>query len=171
MSKLLTWRDEWSLHIDVLDKDHRALIERLSDICVRFCPEASAGRSGDAMALLDALSQLGDEMRQHLQREEDFMRAFDYEGVGEHQSEHALLLAEFTALLREWRAEGLHVFDESTQSVLSDWLLAHILGADREFADVYFRLCGKDVSNDQEPRAMRQLQSSYRSGLRSTLTK
>ncbi|EXJ13897.1 bacteriohemerythrin [Imhoffiella purpurea] len=170
MSKLLAWRDEWSLNIDVLDKDHRALIERLGDICMRFCPEASAGRSGDALALLDALNELGEEVRRHFQREEDFMRAYDYEGIGEHRSEHALLMAEFTTLMREWRAEGLHVFDRTVQSIVSDWLLAHILGADREFAEVYFQLCGRDVSLD-EHRSMTQLQSSYRSGLKSASTK
>ena len=170
MSKLLTWRDEWSLNIDVLDKDHRALVERLGDICMRFCPEASSGRSGDALALLEALVELGEEVRLHFRREEDFMRAYDYEGIGEHRSEHALLMAEFTALLREWRSEGPHVFDQTAQSIVGDWLLAHILGADREFAEVYFELCGRDVSLD-ERQSMTQFQSSYRSGLKSATTK
>lgn len=161
MSKLLTWRDEWSLHIDALDSDHRALIDRLGDICLRFCPEASSGRSGDAFALIDALSNLGEAARAHFRREESFMRAFDYEGLAGHQSEHAQLMAEFTALLREWRHEGLHVFDETSQGIVRDWLLAHILGADRKFADVYFRLCGRDLSADPQW-AFAQLQSSYR---------
>lgn len=164
MPKLLTWREDWSLHIEALDRDHRALIDQLADVCIRFCPEASSGRSGDANALIDALTQLGESMREHFRREEDFMRAFDYEGIGEHQSEHALLMAEFTAMLREWRANGLHVFDEATQGLVRDWLLAHILGADRAFAETYFRLCGREEDADQQ-RTMSLYQSSYRTSL------
>jgi hemerythrin len=164
MPKLLTWRDEWSLNIDDLDRDHRALIDQLADICLRFCPEASWGRAGNALALIDALSDLGEAMRAHFQREEEFMLAFGYEGIGQHRSEHAMLMAEFTAMLREWRADGLHVFDEMAQGGIRDWLLAHILGADREFANVYFRLCGRQESLERN-RAMTQLQSSYRATL------
>lgn len=164
MPKLLTWRDEWSLQIEALDRDHRALIDQLADICIRFCPEASSGRSGDANALINALSGLGEAMREHFQREEDFMRAFDYDAIGEHQSEHAILMAEFTAMLREWRGDGLHVFDETSQGIVRDWLLAHILGADRTFAEAYFRLCGRDDEADQQ-RIMSLYQSSYRLSL------
>lgn len=166
MPKLLTWRDEWSLNIEALDRDHRDLIDQLGDICLRFCPEASRGRAGDANALIDALARLGESMRDHFQREEEFMRAFSYEGVGEHQSEHALLMAEFTSLLRDWRREGLSVFDETSQGIVRDWLLAHILGADRAFADTYFRLCGSDVSAERH-KAMALYQSSYRATRRS----
>ena len=164
MTKLLTWHDEWSLDIELLDQDHRALIEQLADICLRFCPEASHGRSGDANALLDALARLGESMRAHFQREEAFMRSFDYECIGEHQCEHAVLMAEFTALLREWREEGLTVFDETTQGIIRDWLLAHILGADRHFAETYFNLFGGD--DPERLDAMRLYQSSYRASRR-----
>jgi len=170
MPKLLTWRDEWSLHIEALDKDHRALIERLADICLRFCPEASAGRAGDAMAMLSALAELGEQVRAHFRREETFMQALGYEGLAEHRREHAMLMAEFTAMMREWRADSLHVFDAMMQGVIRDWLLAHILGADRDFAEAYFRLCGQDPFPEHR-RAMAQLQSSYRATLGSAPSK
>ncbi|NEX20497.1 hemerythrin [Thiorhodococcus mannitoliphagus] len=164
MPKLLTWREDWSLHIEALDRDHRALIDLFADICIRFCPEASSGRCGDANALMDALTYLGESMREHFRREEDFMRGFDYEGIGEHQSEHALLMAEFTAMLREWRAEGMQVFDGLAQGLVRDWLLAHILGADRSFAEAYSRLCGREDDADYQ-RTMSVYQSSYRTSL------
>ncbi|SDX95031.1 hemerythrin [Allochromatium warmingii] len=160
MTKLLTWHDEWSLDIETLDQDHRDLIEQLGSICLRFCPEASSGRAGDANALLDALTQLGESMREHFQREEAFMRSFDYANIGEHQSEHAVLMAEFTTLVREWREDGLTIFDEASQGIIRDWLLAHILGADRHFAETYFTLFSRDVPKRLE--MMRWYQASYR---------
>lgn len=160
MPKLLTWHDEWSLNIETLDQDHRELIARLSDLCLRFCPESGyIPKAPDE--LLNALAQFGERVREHFKREEAFMRSFDYEFIGEHQSEHALLMAEFTALLREWREEGLQVFDETHQSIIRDWLLAHILGADRHFAEAYFRLFGMPVPAERL-QEMRLYQSSYR---------
>lgn len=161
MPKLLTWHDEWSLNIETLDQDHRDLIARLGDICLRFCPESGYALVAKGEALIDALSQFGEAVRAHFKREEAFMRSFDYEFVGEHEGEHALLMAEFTALLTDWRREGLQVFDESHQAIIRDWLLAHILGADRHFAETYFRLFGLPVAAKQL-QEMRLYQSSYR---------
>ncbi|QIK38527.1 hemerythrin family protein [Caldichromatium japonicum] len=163
MPKLLTWHDEWSLNIETLDQDHRELIAELADICLRFCPESGYALVADAKVLMDALTQFGESVRAHFKREEAFMRSFDYEFIGEHESEHALLMAEFTALLRDWRQERLQVFDEAHQAIIRDWLLAHILGADRHFAETYFRLFGMPVPAKQL-HEMRLYQSSYRTG-------
>ncbi|MBK1707728.1 bacteriohemerythrin [Marichromatium gracile] len=156
MSKLPRWREDWSLNIDVIDQEHRALIERLADLCLRFCPEATPTRSGEAHALIEALAELGEQARAHFQHEERFMRAIGFDELPEHQREHALMMAEYTALLREWRAEGVEVFTPAIQETVREWLLAHILGADREFARAYFQLCGGD--DPVAPRPSRNLQ-------------
>lgn len=160
MTKLLTWRNEWSLGIDTLDRDHRALIERMGDLCVRYCPQlfdpraqtfagsrilASFDLPGQqSTGLLADLQALGEQMRAHMRREEAFMRAIGYERLAEHQGEHAILMAEYREMLRGWQDSGLQVFSESTQEGVRRWLLDHILGADREFAEFYFRICGQD---------------------------
>ena len=161
MTKLLTWREEWSLGIEPLDRDHRALIERMGDLCVRHCPEladprtarsqgtpmlsAFARSGGHSTGLLADLADLGERMRAHFRREEAFMRAIRYERSGAHEGEHAILMAEYTEMLRGWQERGLRVFDEATQEGVRRWLLDHILGSDREFARVYFRICGQDL--------------------------
>ncbi len=142
MAKLLTWREDWSLSIDALDADHRALIERLGDICLRFCPEASHAPVSDVSGLLDALTELGQQMREHFRREEAFMREIGYERLGEHMNEHAMLMAEYTEMLRDWRESGVLIFDDSIQQSVRHWMLAHILGSDTDFARSYFQICG-----------------------------
>ncbi|NCC30069.1 MAG: hemerythrin [Gammaproteobacteria bacterium] len=137
MARLLTWHDEWSLNIDVLDAEHRGLIEHLADICHRFGPEASPRRSGDAFALIDALTDLGEAVREHFKHEEELMQEVGYEDFAEHRTEHALLMAEYTDQLRRWRAEGIDVFDEDAQENARDWVLDHILGADRELTKAF----------------------------------
>jgi len=155
MSKLLTWRTEWSLGIGALDADHRALVEALIDISLRYCPQAAApvafprgvpapgrdagtGRSG----LAEALAAFGDKVRAHCRREEAFMRAIDYARRGEHEALHVALMEKFDAMVSDCRARGIHVFDDIGQEWVRDWLLGHIVGCDREFARVYFALVG-----------------------------
>ncbi len=160
MTKLLTWREEWSLGIDPLDRDHRALIERMGDLCVRYCPEladprikgclssrllgAFARPGTESPGLLADLADLGERMRAHFRREEAFMSAIGYPRRERHEGDHALLMAEYTEMLRSWQEQGIAVFDGSTQEGVRRWLLDHILGADRDFARVYFDLCGQD---------------------------
>ena len=54
-------------------------------------------------------------------------------------------MAEYTEMLRGWKDEDLTVFDEATQEDVRRWLLDHILGADRSFAEYYFRICGQEA--------------------------
>ena len=161
MTKLLTWREEWSLGIEPLDRDHRALIERMGDLCVRYCPELADPRTirsqgammlsaftrpgGQSTGLLVDLADLGERVRVHFRREEAFMRAIRYDRRGEHECEHAILMAEYTEMLRGWQERSLRVFDGTIQEGVRRWLLDHILGSDREFARVYFRICGQDL--------------------------
>jgi hemerythrin len=140
MTRQLTWHEGWSLHIDILDTDHRGIIERFAEICARFGPEASEGRAGDALALIGALTDLGEVAREHFEREEELMQAVGYENIAEHRTEHALLMAEYTDMLRHWRAEQIHILDDDKQESIRDWILDHVLGADSEFAKAFFAL-------------------------------
>lgn len=148
MTKLLTWRKEWLLGIGVLDADHRALVEALTDISLRFCPQAVApvpfpGRVTVVGAgLADALAAFGEKVRAHCRREEAFMRAIDYDRWSEHAELHVILMAKFDAMVRDYRVQGAQVFDEVGQAWVRDWLLGHIIGSDREFALAYFNLVG-----------------------------
>lgn len=152
MAKILTWREDWTLRIDPLDDDHRRIVDLLLDIALRFRDEPDAAGRGDfgdtgvdpggEGGLYDALARLGEFTRNHFRREEEFMRTIDYPGLAEHRSEHALLMAEHTAMVRELRARGAERLAPEDLENLKHWVVAHILGADRGFADFYFEICG-----------------------------
>ena len=153
MSRLLTWRNEWCLGIGALDADHRALVEALIDISLRYCPQAAApvafprgvptpGTASGRNGLAEALTAFGDKVRAHCRREEAFMRAIGYARQAEHEEQHVVLMTKFDAMVRECRARGILVFDDIGQEWVRDWLLGHIVGCDRDFARVYFSLVG-----------------------------
>lgn len=150
MAKILTWRDEWTLGIDTLDDDHREIVTVLQKMACRFgnrseCPEGwsenrEAGNDCDE-DLYAALDRFGGFVRRHFQREEEFIRTIDYPGLPDHRSEHALLMAEFTETVRELRERGVVQLGLQDLVALKQWVAAHILGADRRFADYYFAIC------------------------------
>jgi hemerythrin len=157
MTKLLIWRNEWSLGIDALDADHRALVGTLIDISLRFCHQAAlpADLPGRAKApvtpvssgapaadLIEALVGFGVKAQAHFRREEAFMRAIHYAQSEQHAAEHAVLVSQFKAMLRDWRGRAITVFDDAARERVCQWLLTHILESDRRFAKVYFDLCG-----------------------------
>jgi hemerythrin len=124
MTKLLIWRDEWSLGIDALDADHRALVGTLIDISLRFCPQAALPPDlpGDARApvtpvstaaasadLIAGLVAFGVKVQAHFRREEAFMRAIRYAQTEQHATEHVVLMTQFDAMLSDWRGRAITV--------------------------------------------------------------
>lgn len=165
MSIFLRWRDEWTLQIDVLDEDHVELVELFNRIAALYgaqqvehsgsgapgplarVAEAAAGRAQESCplggtTLLECLQQLSERTRAHFHREEEFMRGIDYPDLAPHKSEHDLLLAELSDLMRRLREHRLDSLDTETLDGLKSWLIGHIIGEDRHFADFYYGICG-----------------------------
>lgn len=145
MAVPVSWRDEWSLHIAVVDAEHRELVAKLGSIFKNYGVEVASDEPSGFPTLNDALMELGEAVREHFRREEELMETMDYDGIAEHRIEHALLMAEYTDMVRRWDAEGMTQLREDAQESMRDWILDHILGADRDFARAYFAL-GGDVS-------------------------
>jgi hemerythrin len=145
MHRRSSWHPDWSLGIEPLDQDHRALMERLTDIYLRHGPRSRHGPASAAQgeALHRDLDALASEAREHFRREQAFLRAIGYAQVASHEAEHGRLADALDQQLAQWRAAGLRTLDERARETLHHWLLAHILGGDRDFARRYFQLCGE----------------------------
>ena len=176
MSEILRWRDEWTLQIEVLDEDHVELVELFNRIAALYgkleeadtgskapgrlarVAEAAADRAqescpGAGATLLECLERLSDRTREHFRREEEFMRGIDYPELADHKSEHDLLLAEFTDLVRGLREHLTETLDQETLEGLKSWLIGHIVGEDRRFAEFYYGICGAREQTEPTPMA------------------
>jgi hemerythrin len=131
----LRWLPHWTLGVDFMDWDHRCLVV-LFNRCVR---ELETWRTRGALGhgfhrSLAALEALGALSRAHFRREEAVMREAAYPALAAHKTEHDLLLAEYTAMLREIRARGASGLDAQAFKALKQWLVGHLLGDDRALA-------------------------------------
>jgi hemerythrin len=138
------WREQWCVGIDALDRDRRALAAILNHIALRFGETEDSlpsGRPapGDTLqrrpqapsALRYWLDALRGRAREHFEREEALMRVTHYPGLPEHAGEHALMLAEYTALMRDIVARGDERLRLADLEALKQWFMGHVLDMDK----------------------------------------
>ncbi|QNT70591.1 bacteriohemerythrin [Defluviicoccus vanus] len=118
------WRDNLSLDVPAVDKDHRHLIDLLN----RLRYMALAG--DDRQAVGDVLWELVQYTAEHFTREEMLMRLSGYPGYKAHRHIHDNLRQRVADLYTEYRRVPATFDVQEFYQFLADWLLMHILGED-----------------------------------------
>lgn len=120
------WKDKYSVGIEEIDKQHRVLLDYFSLI------EDTVANGGNWSNLHFILIQLHDFARIHFSVEEALMRMYAYPGSADHISLHQ----GFFAKLKELEQQSLTTdVTKGTVEFLHQWLLQHIMGADKGYAD------------------------------------
>lgn len=134
------WSNEYSLGIEDIDEQHKALIECLAGLERSMTTRDERQRWS---AIHYAIVQLTDYTRIHFAVEESLMRIMRYPEVNRHCSQHQM----FIAYLREVERKSINfdVSEDEIVSFLRQWLIAHILEEDKRYAN-YFAEFWKDRS-------------------------
>ncbi|MCF7821415.1 MAG: bacteriohemerythrin [Mariprofundaceae bacterium] len=129
------WSDDFLLGIDRLDKQHDALfstLNKLHDILMSH---------GSPVAIDKTLSCLIDQTRVHFQTEETFMQQHDYPDYEGHKTLHDILLRQIEGVLEtQHELESYHLQQSWAEKLdladfLREWLLSHIVDADKKLGD------------------------------------
>jgi hemerythrin-like metal-binding protein len=123
----IEWDERFSTGIDDVDGDHRKLIDLINQL-------HQAMILGQTRRELPAIvSELLDYTLRHFQREEALMVQHQYPDT----EQHRLLHAHFTKMVTNFRAKlelGDFAISTSLFVLLQNWLIEHIMQADREVA-------------------------------------
>lgn len=144
----LDWQDEWTLHVDFMDGDHRCLLRQLYRLGQGFRDLSRNEKPCEGSAVLAELRVLATLTRRHFAREEQVMRAAAYPHLDSHRDQHRMLLAECDVLLEDARAGRIDWADPSLVPALRHWLVGHVLDDDRLLAR-YLRRSGMAVAAPQ----------------------
>jgi hemerythrin len=121
------WKDSMSVGNQVIDTDHRKLIQYLNEM-----QEAMMGGHGrDLVGTI--LNRLVAYTHEHFAREELIWKAGHYVALEKHKKEHADLLK----TVNEFKAKydkGTVALSVEVMNFLRDWLKNHILKSDKEAA-------------------------------------
>lgn len=129
--KLLTWNDALKTHIDVIDQQHRGLVDLINATSVRMAAETTLGSS----EVRQLLGYLKDYAEVHFSTEEALMALFglapDY--LDRHHRNHATFLARVVEMMDDTGEDGV-LDGQRVLAFLGDWLVRHIQGEDQRMA-------------------------------------
>ena len=122
---LLLWDDNLNTGIQVLDDQHRRIVEMINQL-------HAAQTGGSQLVVAEVIDELVDYTLSHFAFEEELMEEAGYPFCAAHKRVHEV----FTKRVSEYRMRfqaGDDVVDE-LKSMLSRWLFDHIRGDDQAYA-------------------------------------
>ncbi|NMP32361.1 hemerythrin family protein [Thalassotalea sp. M1531] len=118
-----TWKDEFCIGIDEIDKQHQYLVQLINQIAIAINQKAE-------IAFIQSIyEQLVEYTQYHFNEEEKYFIRLTRADKLLHQLQHSHFIEE----LKSYRHQGLENIDmNNILFFLTDWLLNHILGEDRK---------------------------------------
>lgn len=124
---LMTWTDEMSVKVKVLDDDHKTLINMLNELNDGI--EADRARP----SLEGVIESLSKYTRIHFAREEKLFDQTGYPGGAAHKAEHTLLARRVMNLQARFESGQSRELGMETMAFLKAWLTDHIMGSDQKY--------------------------------------
>jgi hemerythrin len=122
----MTWNENLSVGVRVLDDQHTVLIETLNDL-------HAAMMKGQARAIAGKLlHSLVEYTRDHFVAEEQMMAATKYPGLAEHRIQHESLGKQVEEFVGRYERGDITI-SVHLLNFLSEWLTNHIQGDDRKY--------------------------------------
>lgn len=135
----MQWDDAYSIGIEEIDNQHKILFDY-------FRVLLDAARIGGRWAETHfPLMQLRDYAITHFGKEESLMRMSDYDETDKHIESHEKIIARLNEL--ETASIQHKNICKDTAALIQHWLVAHIMHADRRYAQ-HFMNGGKIVVRD-----------------------
>lgn len=129
---MLAWKKEFEFGIDVIDNQHKKLIEIGSGLFELVNDDSKDDYYDEIVAML---RELEDYTITHFKDEEALFDAVDYMGSMAHKFEHKLFVKKLEGYMTD--LEGIDSNQKETLlellNFVADWLVLHIVKTDREY--------------------------------------
>ncbi|MGY5872345.1 MAG: bacteriohemerythrin [Candidatus Thorarchaeota archaeon] len=127
----IEWDDSFSVGINLIDEQHKMLIERTNAIA-----EAVDMKRG-LEKIMQTLSFMIEYTEFHFSAEEKVMTDNDYPKFDEHHKLHEDFKSRLNLMIQDFEEEGAtSVLSEEITSYLTSWLVNHIKGIDTELGKI-----------------------------------
>ena len=123
----MAWDERLCVGIDVIDEDHKRLVDLVNELHRSITSQAGAEVS---VAIFD---RLADATRFHFAREEALLDETGYEDTAEHKRGHHDLILQIQDLKAKFRHNVLTAPPALIMDFLKDWLTEHILISDKKY--------------------------------------
>ncbi|MFT5486855.1 MAG: hemerythrin [Paracoccaceae bacterium] len=121
------WSDEYSVHLRVIDNDHKDLVATVNELHDAIREGSAKGQIGQI------ITNLAHYVDDHFAREEALMEAYDYPGLADHKRIHRHLTRMVYAIRTVFAAKPMEIDPAKLLRFLRDWLIHHIVEEDRKY--------------------------------------
>jgi hemerythrin len=121
------WSDEYSVHLRVIDNDHKDLVNTVNALHDAI---SGGGKRGEIGRIIGTLAQYVDE---HFLREEVLMESHAYPDIADHKRIHRHLARQVYAIRTIFASKPQLIDPAKLLRFLRDWLVHHILEEDRKY--------------------------------------
>ncbi len=126
--KKMIWNDSLSVGVDLIDEQHKMLIQRIHDVSSSI--ESGQGEN----EIVKTLDFLVDYTHFHFSTEENHMKKLNYPGFEDHKKKHEELRVTLSGMEKDFDEEGAtKELADSINTFLVNWLTHHIKGVDVQF--------------------------------------
>tara|TARA_R110002072_G_scaffold4504_22_gene31370 strand:+ start:477 stop:1178 length:702 start_codon:yes stop_codon:yes gene_type:complete len=121
------WSEEYSVHLRVIDNDHKDLVATVNALHDAIRDGSAKGEIGHI------IGNLAHYVDDHFAREEALMEAYDYPGLADHKRIHRHLTRMVYAIRMVFASKPMEIDPAKLLRFLRDWLVHHILEEDRKY--------------------------------------
>jgi hemerythrin len=124
----IEWDDRFSVGIDLIDEQHKMLIQRLNDLSKAIEMNQSVGEIVRVLGFLIEYTNF------HFSTEEKHMKENNYPGLNYHKTQHEEFETTLNHLTGDFEEEGAtQALADSINVFLTNWLVKHFQEVDIEF--------------------------------------
>lgn len=143
---MLTWNEEYSVHVPRLDRQHRRILKTFGEL-------RDLGHSASPQRRLDRIfRRLHRHIEEHFRDEEAMLLAAGYPGLEEQKAEHRAFIDEVCSHHREF-LKNRPVVAINLFNYLWDWFVHHVLSVDKKYEPVLARRSGGNLPGRTAPPA------------------
>jgi hemerythrin-like metal-binding protein len=126
----ITWKTVYETNIKKIDEQHHKLVDMINNL------ETARGLVYESKLIRELFFILVDYTKYHFTEEETLMKNSKYPKLGEHSGQHKEFVNKIVEMLGAVK-DGDPEISDKLQMFLMNWLVNHILGYDKEFANYY----------------------------------
>ena len=133
INKNITWSDEYSVGIQLIDDQHKGLI----DFTNNLFSHVTGNEEEERVYFDEVIQQALEYVKIHFVTEEKCMAAVNFPGYSEHKQTHDEFTFTIIKSVNEYK-NGKTLVLEKFADFLKEWVLSHIAVMDKKYS-VYFR--------------------------------
>lgn len=126
-SDYVVWDQKMSVGVDVLDGDHR----RLLDLFNALLRTGVSKKSKDDLSAL--LKDLQDYVDVHFTREEQYMDRYGFPDAAAHKAAHRYFIDELAKLQQDFEGSDVMMLRIDLILLLKEWFIEHIQSTDMQY--------------------------------------